>query len=98
MFDFTPEEYRIMDKAIDFYGADAQIDKAIQEMAKLTQALLSHRLTSQMKYADKAVERVAEVAILLQQIIRIYEDCGCYADAYGMAKQKLEALGRRVDK
>lgn len=98
MIDFASEEYMIMDKAIGFYGADAQIDKAIQEMAKLTQALLSHRLTSQMKYAEKAIDRTAEVVILLEQIIRIYENCGCYGDVSAYAKRKLEELKRRVDK
>lgn len=37
--DFTHEEFKIMQEAIDHYGEENQLDMAIEEMAELTKAI-----------------------------------------------------------
>ena len=61
--------------AIDTYGCDNQLNRAIEEMAELIQAIIKIR-----RYPDDftakidLAEEIADVAIMLEQLILIY-DC-----------------------
>jgi NTP pyrophosphatase (non-canonical NTP hydrolase) len=79
---------QILQKAIDKYGADRQIDKCIEEMAELTQALLKHR---QANYPDMGLmsrsvanydilcqnmqSEIADVKITIKQIEMLFGSC-----------------------
>jgi len=77
---------QILQKAIDKYGADRQIDKCIEEMAELTQALLKCRyrnyteiLMSKTVTEDdffKAVKsEIADVKITIKQMEMLFGSC-----------------------
>lgn len=41
--DFTHEELKILQEAIDHYGEESQLDMAIEEMAELTKAICKYK-------------------------------------------------------
>ena len=66
----------ILNKAIETYGEDAQIDKAIEEMAELTKALLKLRYCEKdferQIVQDAVSEEMADVEIMLTQLHMIF--------------------------
>ena len=64
----------IMKKAVEHYGANAQIDKAIEEMAELTQALIKCRIDINAKVVANVAEEIADVLIMVEQLIMIYDN------------------------
>ena len=62
--------------AINHYGANQQIDVAIEEMAELTQALIkTNRYATCKDYKrlrDNVIEEIADVEIMLAQLRIIY--------------------------
>lgn len=85
----TTEHPEVLQECIDTYGADKQIDQAIEEMSELTKALLKHRrktiqlegenvnptsAADLVKARTDILERVADVIIMLTQIIMIFGD------------------------
>jgi NTP pyrophosphatase (non-canonical NTP hydrolase) len=60
-------------KAIETWGEEAQIDKAIEEMAELTKALLKGRLIRRNNIKDVS-EEIADVLIMVEQLIMIYDN------------------------
>ena len=65
-------EYRhmILKSAIKHYGAIEQQNKAIEEMAELTQAILKTRSGNDV--LDHVIEEIADVEIMLEQLKMIY--------------------------
>lgn len=77
----------VLQNCIDTYGADRQVDQAIEEMSELTKALLKYR-RKELQYEGISVnptpdinlekarkdilEEIADVIIMLTQIIMIY--------------------------
>lgn len=62
---------KILEKAIETYGVEAQIRMAFEEMAELTQAICKS-----LRGADNlnnVVEEIADVEIMLEQIKMIYD-------------------------
>lgn len=47
----TEERRALLDRAITAYGAPAQMDMAVEEMAELTKALCFHRSTEEVEEA-----------------------------------------------
>lgn len=41
--DFTHEELKVMQEAIDHYGEESQLDMAIEEMSELTKAICKYK-------------------------------------------------------
>lgn len=41
--DFTHEELKVLQSAIDHYGEENQLDMAIEEMAELTKAICKYK-------------------------------------------------------
>ena len=66
----------VLNKAIETYGKDAQIDKAIEEMAELTKALLKLRYCEKdferQIVQDAVSEEMADVEIMLTQLHMIF--------------------------
>lgn len=69
---------RKLDEIIKTYGADKQIDVAIEEMAELTKALLKDRRDSKSR-AD-IIDEVADVSVMIEQLIIMYGIAGEVAE------------------
>jgi len=68
----------VLSKAIETYGKEAQIDKAIEEMSELTKALLKLRYV-QKDYEreivqDAVSEEMADVEIMMTQLHMIFDN------------------------
>lgn len=92
----TAEERRaLLDRAITTYGAPAQMDMAVEEMAELTKALCKVKRAScaaEAKAAlENAVEEMADVQIMLDQLRIIFGRSTSEAEEY-----KLERLKKRL--
>lgn len=72
----TEERRALLDRAITTYGAPAQMDMAVEEMAELTKALCKVKRVScaaEAKAAlENAVEEMADVQIMLDQLRIIF--------------------------
>lgn len=93
----TTEERRAMlDRAITAYGAPAQMDMAVEEMAELTKALCKVKRVSCAAEAkavlENVVEEMADVQIMLDQLRIIFGRSTVEAEEY-----KLERLKKRLD-
>ena len=93
----TAEERRaLLDRAITAYGAPAQMDMAVEEMAELTKALCKVKRVScaaEAKAAlENAVEEMADVQIMLDQLRILFGRSTAEAEEY-----KLERLKKRLD-
>ena len=66
----------ILNKAIETYGEHSQIDKAIEEMAELTKALMKLRYCEKdferQIVQDAVSEEMADVEIMLTQLHMIF--------------------------
>lgn len=80
--EITPEGLQTIDRAIDTYGKDAQLDKAVEEMSELTKAICKYKFVKR-KYSDpynaetqevcsNLEEEIADVYIMLTQLIKMF--------------------------
>lgn len=93
----TAEERRaLLDRAITTYGAPAQMDMAVEEMAELTEALCKVKRVScaaEAKAAlENAVEELADVQIMLDQLRIIFG-----RSTAEIEEEKLRRLLRRIN-
>lgn len=92
----TEERRALLDRAITAYGAPAQMDMAVEEMAELTKAICKVKRVScaaEAKAAlENAVEEMADVQIMLDQFRIIFGRSTAEAEEY-----KLERLKKRLD-
>lgn len=86
----TEERRALLDRAITTYGAPTQMDMAVEEMAELTKALCKVKRVSCA--AENAVEEMADVQIMLDQLRIIFGRSTAEAEEY-----KLERLKKRLD-
>jgi len=88
----------ILEKAIETYGEDAQIDKAIEEMSELTKALLKdrHRTKDYEEdiLFDAVAEEMADVHIMLEQLSMIYNNA---EQVCRYQNEKLKRLEKRLN-
>jgi len=88
---------KIMQEAISFYGKDAQIDKAIEEMSELTKALLKNRHKTkdyeEAIYRDAIAEEIGDVMIMIQQLRMIFD---CDGKILDYQDEKLRRLDKRM--
>ena len=89
----TAEERRaLLDRAITTYGAPAQMDMAVEEMAELPTAICKVKRVScaaEAKAAlENAVEEMADVQIMLDQLRIIFGRSTAKAEKYQQARQK----------
>jgi len=57
---------------VEKFGHERQIDKAIEEMGELTQALLKDRYAEDDAFTDNVYEELADVFIALNELFFIY--------------------------
>lgn len=92
----TEERRALLDRAITAYGAPAQMDMAVEEMAELTKALCKVKRVSCTAEAkavlENVVEEMADVQIMLDQLRIIFGRSTAEAVEY-----KLERLKKRLD-
>lgn len=93
----TAEERRaLLDRAITTYGAPAQMDMAVEEMAELTKALCKIKRAQAGCEVTAAIgnviEEMADVQIMLDQLRIIFGRSTAEAEEY-----KLERLKKRLD-
>ena len=92
----TEERRALLDRAITAYGAPAQMDMAVEEMAELTKALCKVKRVSCAAEAkavlENVVEEMADVQIMLDQLRIIFGRSAAEAEEY-----KLERLKKRLD-
>ena len=92
----TEERRALLDRAITTYGAPAQMDMAVEEMAELTKAICKVKRASCAAEAaaalENAVEEMADVRIMLDQLRIIFHRSTEEAE-----EAKLERLKNRLD-
>ena len=92
----TEERRALLDRAITAYGAPAQMDMAVEEMAELTKAICKVKRVSCAAEAkavlENVVEEMADVQIMLDQLRIIFGRSTAEAE-----ECKLERLKKRLD-
>lgn len=92
----TEERRALLDRAITAYGAPAQMDMAVEEMAELTKALCKVKRVSCTAEAkavlENVVEEMADVQIMLDKLRIFFGRSTAEAEEY-----KLERLKKRLD-
>lgn len=93
----TAEERRaLLDRAITTYGAPAQMDMAVEEMAELTKALCKIKRAKAGCEVTAAIgnviEEMADVQIMLDQLRIIF-----HQSTEEVEEAKLERLKNRLD-
>lgn len=74
----TTNRPEVLQECVDTYGAEAQVDMAVEEMSELTKALFKYRRKAAQGSKDleaareNILEEVADVIIMLTQLIMIY--------------------------
>lgn len=95
-----PMNTAILKKAIATYGTKAQVDMAIEEMSELTKALCKERrskLDSKIhaEAVANVIEEIADVAIMLRQMIIIFDRDG---EVEKEIQYKIDRLAQRLAK
>ena len=93
MINFTDEQINVLETALDEYGYQNQSDILIEEMAELTKAIIKHRRYGSAETFDDLCEEVADVAIMLQQMLL----CTTDVDYDSIVKSKIDRLAKRFD-
>lgn len=92
----TEERRALLDRAITAYGAPAQMDMAVEEMAELTKALCKVKrvicAAEAKAVLENVVEEMADVQIMLDQLRIIFGRSTAEAE-----ECKLERLKKRLD-
>ena len=84
----TTNRPEVLQECVDIYGAEAQVDMAIEEMSELTKALLKYRRKAAQQAGktvnpaqgikdleaarENILEEVADVIVMLTQLVMIY--------------------------
>lgn len=94
---YITEHQEVMSKAIEAYGRECQIDKAIEEMSELTKALLKLRHTykdcERQIIRDSVDEEMADVHIMITQLDMIF---GNSERVSAWKNKKIERMERRL--
>lgn len=90
----------LLKAAIATYGYPAQVDMAIEEMSELTKALCKERRAmlnpaERTQALDNVIEEIADVAIMLEQLLLMFDHDG---EVQKAADFKLERLEQRMRK
>lgn len=91
----------IMQNAIDTYGADSQVDMAIEEMSELIKSLLKNRRALKApeawdyeKTRTNIIEEIADVEIMLAQCKMMFQ---CEDEVQDWKDKKLKRLQKRLE-
>lgn len=66
------KQARLIEETVEKFGHERQVDKAIEEMAELAQALLKDRYAEDDAFTDNVYEELADVFITLNELMFIY--------------------------
>jgi NTP pyrophosphatase (non-canonical NTP hydrolase) len=94
MMTFSKEQTEVLQKALDTFGIDKQLDIAIEEMAELTKAIIKHRRYATRETYENLCEETADVAIMIEQIF-LSTRCD---DVAKYAVEKINRLKQRLEK
>ena len=86
------KQARLIEETVEKFGHERQVDKAIEEMAELTQALLKDRYAEDDAFTDNVYEELADVLITLHELFVIYPHPK-FVDKFN---EKLERLDKIV--
>lgn len=64
------DQIKVVREAIRHYGKQNQIDKAIEEMGELIQALIKNR--QNVDNVENVIEEIADVEIMMQQLCLMF--------------------------
>lgn len=82
-------------KCTELWGVNTQVDMCIEEMAELTQALCKAKRNKRpVGWLTSVLEEIADVSIMLEQMISIFEGDIAIPKEIG---RKLERLERRIE-
>lgn len=84
----TRQAEEVLRAAINTYGKANQVDKAIEEMAELTKELLKDRQNAGS--VSHIIEEIADVHIMLLQMLMIYDKEGTVNDYIDFKIKRLE--------
>ena len=92
----TQEQKKILESAIKVFGVMRQTDKAIEEMAELTQALKKFRYPEKNLHIlhNDVISELADVVITVNQLIMMYDTNN---DLDRMIEFKLDYLSRKIE-
>lgn len=86
----------IYDAAIEKWGVDRQVDKAIEEMAELIKALLKCRSNCNEKTTYEVLEEIADTDIMIEQLKGIFCISNNYEEVNKIKLEKIERLKQLV--
>jgi NTP pyrophosphatase (non-canonical NTP hydrolase) len=90
---FGTNERKIMQSALDKYGAKKQSDIAIEEMSELTKAIIKHRRYATAETYENLIEEIADVMIMCEQLAMATE----YTEVGFGVRAKIERLKTRLE-
>jgi NTP pyrophosphatase (non-canonical NTP hydrolase) len=67
----TPEQTDIMQRAVAKYGAKAQTNKAVEELAELIRAITRYETEQSDQRRLNLIEELADVKIMIEEVIMI---------------------------
>lgn len=86
------KQIELLQETVEKFGHERQVDKAIEEMAELTQALLKDRYAEDDAFTDNVYEELADVFITLNELMFIYP----HQKLVDKVNEKLERLEKIV--
>lgn len=112
--DFTHEELKILQEAIDHYGEESQLDMAIEEMSELTKAICKYkRLKGKMTLNPVTGEKIKndyydffvcldnayeEIADVYIMLEQLMMMFDCEQRVSAIASEKIRRLKGRMDR
>lgn len=111
--DFTHEELKILQEAIDHYGEESQLDMVIEEMSELTKAICKYKRLKKSVASDSGSvnKRVVEweryyvtiddikeeIADVLVMLEQMMMIFNCKERVSAIASEKIRRLKGRID-
>ena len=92
MINFSEEQIKVLETALDTYGFQNQSDILIEEMSELTKAVIKYRRYGTNKEYLDLCEEIVDVAIMLQQML--FATYGTHFD--DIVKSKIDRLAERL--
>ena len=94
----TKEQEAVLKRALDYYGIDNQLTKAVEEMAELTKEICKLKIAGKdfngadlIRAKQHILEEKADVYIMLMQLDLYFGESLAYIDA------KIARLEQRMD-
>ncbi|MCL2563586.1 MAG: hypothetical protein FWE08_06085 [Oscillospiraceae bacterium] len=90
----------LLSRVIVAFGEKSQTDMAIEEMSELTKAILKYRRAKSFEESnvmkEQIIEEIADVYIMLAQLVLIYDGVLCSTRVQSIAFEKMARLEERL--